>query len=880
MATKNENKIKYLKDYKAPDFAVDNINLTIELNEDSAIVTNNMQVTRINSDKKLPLILDGNNQELITVEIDGNNLDKSQYILTENNLTIPTYEKEKFAVTVISKNIPQNNTSLAGLYQSGDIFLTQCEPNGFSRITYFLDRPDIMTIYTTKLIADKKYPVLLSNGDQIDHGDLSNNKHFITWKDISKKPSYLFAAVAGNLKVRKDIFITKSGKKIELKIYVPENDLAKTKYAMESLKDAMKWDEDVFAREYDLNTYMIVGTPKFNFGAMENKGLNIFNNKVFLANKDIANDINHMDIHDVIGHEYFHNWTGNRITLRNWFQLSLKEGLTVFRDQEFGADRFDRSIKRIQDANFIRSIQFQEDTGALSHPIRPESYIEMDNFYTTTVYDKGAEVIRMIKTILGEKAFANSMQLYFERHDGQAVTTEDFVKAMEDGSGVDLSQFKLWYSQAGTPNIEVKDNYNEQDHSYTLSLRQYSDQQHANNKPFHIPIKLGLVSEKTGENLTSSYEGKVSAEHIIHLKNSEQKFIFNNVSEKPIPSLLRDFSAPVKIYYPYTDEQLLFLLANDENEFNKWDAGQKYFANLLLKFMADIQRNNNPKIPDNLISSIKSLLNNKNLDKAFIAEAISIPSEDNLYTVITEIDPEVIFTARRSLQQTIGNKLAADLLIIYNDLNSKLSQKEYSLSQTDIAARRLKNLCLQYLAIANKKLGDELAEKQLKNSDNITDRFIALIILANTENKILYKNTFENFYNQWKHEDLVIDKWFVAQALSERADVASVVKQLLNHPAFDIKTPNRIYSLVRAFSTNHNKFHALDGSGYILFTDFILEVDKINPSIAARLVKIFENYRKFEPKRRAMMIETLQKIQKQLGLSENTREIVDKILAQ
>jgi aminopeptidase N len=873
MTSKIEDKTKYLKDYKPSEFNVDGIHLTIDLHEDSALVTNVMSIVRAkNASKAASLTLDGNSQELIKLIVDGKLLENNQYEVTDHKLTISTNEKDKFSVTIVSKIFPQKNTSLAGLYQAEDIFLTQCEPNGFSKITYFLDRPDVMTVYTTTLIADKKYPVLLSNGDKIDHGDLPGNRWFVTWKDHSKKPSYLFAAVIGDLKAREDVFITKSGKKVDLRIYAPDSDFNKTAYAMESLKNSMKWDEDVFGREYDLNTYMIVSTPKFNMGAMENKGLNIFNNKFIIADKDTASDQNHIDVHDVIGHEYFHNWTGNRITLRNWFQLSLKEGLTVFREQEFSSDKFGRGTKRIDDANTIRSVQFKEDAGALSHPVRPESYIAMDNFYTSTVYEKGSEVIRMLKTIIGDEAFAQGMQLYFKRHDGEAVTTEDFVRVMEDASGLDLTQFKLWYSQAGTPNIDVTDSYNEKDKTYTLSFKQYCPlAQHASNKPFYIPIKLGLISEKTGKDLTSSFRKKNADEHIVHLTEDEQSFVFTDVAEKPVPSLLRDFSAPVKLNYPYSDNQLLFLLAHDSNEFNKWDAGQKYFTNLILELI----KNPDQKTSPNLLASIKLLLNNEKLDKTFVSYAISTPSETNLYSLIEDIDPNIVFKAKKHLEETIGKELNSDFLAIYQKLNDYLKNKEYSLSKEDISARALKNLSLQYL---NNKLGEELAQKQLENADNITDRLAALRVLTNSDNDVLYKKTITDFYNEWKHDDLIIDKWFAMQALSTRSDVINTVKELLKHPAFDIKTPNRVYALLGSFSRNYDKFHAIDGGGYELFADFIIEIDKINPSVAARLTKTFENYKRFEPKRKAMMHAVLQKIKNQHGLSDDTNELVSKIL--
>ncbi len=876
MANNIEDKTKYLKDYKPSEFTVDKIHLTIDLHEDSALVTNDMAIVRAkNASKSASLTLDGNSQALIKVMVDGEVLKKNQYDLTDYNLTLPTNEKDTFSVTVVSKIIPQKNTSLSGLYQADDIFLTQCEPNGFSKITYFLDRPDVMTVYTTTLIADKKYPVLLSNGDQIDHGELPENRWFVTWKDHSKKPSYLFAAVIGNLKAREDVFITKSGKKVDLKIYAPKSDFDKTKYAMESLKDSMKWDEDVFGREYDLNTYMIVSTPKFNMGAMENKGLNIFNNKYIMADKDTASDQNYIGVHDVIGHEYFHNWTGNRITLRNWFQLSLKEGLTVFREHEFSSDKFGRSTKRINDVNTIRSIQFQEDAGALSHPVRPESYITMDNFYTTTVYEKGAEVIRMLKTIVGVKSFAQGMQLYFDRHDGEAVTTEDFVKVMEDASGLDLTQFKLWYSQAGTPNIDVIDSYNEKDKTYTLSLKQYCPlAQHSSNKPFYIPIKMGLISERTGKGLTSAFQNKKTDEHIIHLSDAEQSFVFTDVAEKPIPSLLRDFSAPVKLNYNYNDDQLLFLLAHDSNEFNKWDAGQKYFTNLILKLIKEPDQ----KVPANLIASIKLLLNSDSLDKTFISYAISAPSETNLYSLIEGIDPNIIFKAKKYLAKAIGKELQSDLLAIYQKLNDSLIQKEYSLSKEDVDARSLKNLSLQYIAASDEKLGEKLAQNQLENADNITDRLAALRVLTNSNNDTLYKNTVADFYKKWKSEDLIIDKWFALQASSIRSNTVTTVKELLKHPAFDIKTPNRIYALLGAFSRNYNQFHSIDGSGYNLFLELIIEIDKINPSVAAQLTKSFEIYQQFEPKRKVMMQDILQKIKDQPNLSDATNEVVSKIL--
>ena len=874
-------KTKYLKDYKPSDFMVESINLTIELNEDLTLVTNEMKIKRAPEAKKsAPLILDGNNQELLSVQLDSKDLEKYKYKLDEQHLTIAT-DQDQFTVKVASKILPQNNTSLAGLFKAGDVFLTQCEPNGFSRITYFIDRPDVMTVFTTKLIASKQHPVLLSNGDQIDAGDLPGNKHFVTWRDKSKKPSYLFAAVIGDLKVREDIFVTKSGKKVDLKIYVPEKDLDQTAYAMESLKLSMKWDEEVYGREYDLNTYMIVGTPKFNMGAMENKGLNIFNDKYILANQDTASDVDYINVHDVIGHEYFHNWTGNRISIRNWFQLSLKEGLTVFREQEFSADQFGYTSERIGAVDYIRTVQFQEDSGPLSHPVQPDSYIKMDNFYTATVYEKGAEIARMLKTILGAENFYKGMNIYFDRYDGQAVTINEFVQAMHDASQIDLDQFKLWYTQAGTPILDISSDYDPKTKVYTLSVKQSCKNWSGKlkNKPFHIPIKLGLVGSKTGNALKFSYLGNNLDEVVLNLQEEEQKFILGDVSELPIPSLLRDFSAPVKINYPYSDGELLFLLANDHNEFNRWEASQKYFTNLLLKLTNDFENHKPLKLLESLSKAVQSVLNNQNLDKSFVVNAITLPTEKNIYNQLVVIDPEAVFEAKKFITQMLGKELQADWLALYNKLNAELLQKKYSLSKDDFDARALKNICLMYINRGDADLGSRLAEEQLNKADNLTDRIAALRILFNSKDDAVYHKAVEEFYNKWHMQELVVAKWLMLQALSERPDTLKRVRELTKHPAFDIKTPNKVRSLFGALAENNTVFHAADGSGYNFYADFVLELDPINHEVAARLVKAFDSWRKFEPKRRALMRTALQKIKNQPGLSDNVREIVEKILA-
>lgn len=872
--TAASNKKQYLKDYKKPDFAINSVNLTVDLGEQETAITNHIELSRVNPRSKAPLILDGINQELVKVSLNDRDLTQEEYVVTTDNLTISNVP-QNFSLTIVSKIKPQNNTELSGFYKSGDLFLTQCEAQGFRRITYYLDRPDVMSIFTTKIIADKKYPTLLSNGDKIASGDLPNNKHYATWFDKSKKPCYLFALVIGDLKVRKDNFITKSGRNIALEVYTPENDVDKTAVAMNALKAAMKWDEDVFGREYDLNTYMIVGAPKFNSGAMENKGLNIFNDALLLANKDIATDNEHEVIYSVIAHEYFHNWTGNRITLRDWFQLSLKEGLTVFRDQEFTSDMFSRPIKRIQDARLIKSVQFSEDAGKLAHPVRPDSYMSIENFYTSTVYEKGAELIRMLQTIVGQAGFRKGMDLYFEKFDGHAVTTEDFVSAISEANNINLEQFKLWYSQAGTPVLKVSDQYNPKNKTYTLHIKQSCPPTpgQTNKKPFLIPIKLGLISSRDGENMSYSYKNVTAKEHVIHLNKLSATFKFYNIQEKPIPSLLRDFSAPVKVEYPYTNEQLLFLFAHDENEYNKWEAAQQYMRKLIVQLSTSLQNGSQLEIDPNFYKALSITLHNKELRPKFIASIISLPSEQTIYQEVPTIDPGAIHKAKKHLAKLISKELHDDFIEIYKTLHDNLSSHPYVHSKAEADKRSLKNVCLSYLD------DEKLASSQLNKADNLTDRMAALKVIFDSDNDALYKATADKFYNKWKKESLVIQKWFALQAISERADTLSKVQALTKHEAFDITTPNCIYTLVYPFTSNGDKFHALDGSGYKFIKDFVIKLDKINSIVAARLVKVFANWKSFEPVRRSLMESTLQEIKHAPGLSKNTSEMVNAMLA-
>lgn len=870
------NMTTYLKDYKKSDFKVNSIFLTIDLYEDNTLITNEMEISRVENSKS-PLVLDGKNQELVEVRVNGKKLASQDYQLTPKTLTIQNIGNDA-KLTIISKIKPQDNTELQGLYKSGDnLYLSQCESQGFRNITYFLDRPDIMTIYKTKIIADKKFPILLSNGDMIEKGELAGNRHYATWYDPSKKPSYLFAAVIGDLSVLEDEFITASGRKIDLKIYIPQKDLNKSTFAMESLKAAMRWDEKNFGREYDLNTYMIVSTPMFNYGAMENKGLNIFNNRFILASKDIATDMNYIDVSGVIAHEYFHNWTGNRVTLRDWFQLSLKEGLTVFRDQEFTADEFSRPIKRIEDVELLRAEQFKEDSGALSHPVRPESYVEINNFYTTTIYEKGAEVIRMIKTIIGAENFRKGMDLYFARHDGNAVTTDDFVKAMEDAAKVDLTQFKLWYSQAGTPNVDIKGHYNSDKKTFTLKMTQTfaDDDIHRNNKPQVIPIKLGLVGNSSRKNLTFEYDGQPSKEVVLLLNKEEQVFEFKNIEEEPIPSLFRDFSAPVKYHYPYTNEQLLLLFLHDENEFNRWDAGQRYYNNFITKVVNEGGEVSKYNEVSEIADVFVKLIADKKLDKAFVEAAITIPSTTELEQNFKTFDPTKIYSVREDLIRSVSSKIKSNLLSCYEGLNKELG--EYQLTKEDIAKRNLKNTCLKYLAKADQKQGDNLASDQFLSADNITDRVAALLVIKDTQEKKLFDLAFNNLYEKWQNEDLVILKWISLQALSGRSDINEIVQAILNNKIFDIKSPNMIRSLLGGLINNINFFHKEDGSGYEFIADWVIKLDSINTTVASGLAKKFQNCRKLTPKLQEKMLKALERIKNYKNISDDVREIIEKI---
>lgn len=868
--TQSQPETKYLKDYRKPDFAIESVNLSFEIEDPITTVTSTMVMKRT-GDQAAPLQLDGDELKLISASIDGQAF--TDYDLTEQHLTLKNVPNE-FNLEIVTEICPEKNLTLSGLYKSTGNFCTQCEAEGFRRITFFLDRPDVLTTYTTKITADKsKYPVLLSNGNKTDSGDLDNGKHFATWHDPHKKPCYLFALVAADLACRKDQFTTMNGRKVDLEIYVFADDLDRTEHAMESLKESMTWDEKRFGREYDLDIYMIVAVPDFNMGAMENKGLNIFNTKYVLADKKTATDMDYQLVQAVIGHEYFHNWTGNRITCRDWFQLSLKEGLTVFRDQEFTSDMHSRPVKRIMDVRIIRSAQFAEDASPMAHPIRPESYIEMNNFYTVTVYNKGAEIIRMIHTIAGADGFAKGMDLYFERFDGQAVTCNDYVDAIADGSGADYTQFKRWYSQAGTTTLRIRDHYDADAKKYTLSLEQTCPATPGQDKkePFHIPVRTALIGED-GNELNVALEGQSATEHLLHFKEAAQEFVFENVDSKPTPSLLRDFSAPVKIDFPYSEEQLTFLFANDQNAFNRWDAGQKLAMHHIMELVSELLAENEITADPEFIAALGQTLDNEKLDPALIAEAIMIPTENTVGEEMESVLVDELHEARELVLNEMSLQLRDQLLAKYK----QFANDDYSLDGDAIARRRLKNVCLRLLMQNPTDEATELCQKQFEHADNMSDQIAAFDALANHPDADVRSQAIETFYQAWQDEPLVVCKWLTVIATSKYTS-AGDIGDLMAHEAFDLKNPNKVYALLVAFSQNQASFHHREGAGYTLMADAVKKLNHINPQVASRVVRSLMNWRRFDDDRQALMQTALENILAE-ELCQDVYEIVSKSL--
>ncbi|BCR03471.1 aminopeptidase N [Desulfuromonas versatilis] len=872
----------YLQDYLPPAYLVDAVALRFELGEESTRVSSRLHCRR-NPDfpgEPQALVLFGRQLFLTSLLLDGRQLQPGEYRVDEESLSIPGVP-ESFCLEVNTEIRPQENTSLEGLYKSSGIFCTQCEAQGFRKITYYPDRPDVMASFTTTIVAEKaRYPVLLSNGNLVEQGELDGGRHFATWQDPFKKPSYLFALVAGDLVRIADSFTTASGREVQLHIYVEQRNRDKCDHAMRSLKKAMRWDEQTYGLEYDLDIYMILAVDDFNMGAMENKGLNIFNSKYVLARPDTATDADYQAIEGVIGHEYFHNWTGNRVTCRDWFQLSLKEGLTVFRDQEFSADMTSRAVKRIDDVRVLRNAQFPEDAGPMAHPVRPDSYVEINNFYTTTVYNKGAEVIRMYHTLLGAEGFRKGLQLYLERHDGQAVTTDDFLAAMAEAGGRDLGQFALWYSQAGTPVVQAQGSYDAAGRVYTLKLSQSCPPTpgQQEKRPFHIPVALGLL-DLDGNDLPLQLEGETAplgTSRVLELRAAEQTYRFVNVPSPPVPSLLRGFSAPVQLQADYTEAELAFLMAHDSDPFNRWEAGQQLASRVLLKLAADHQAGRPLQLDEAFAAAFGKTLCDSDADPALLAQALALPTETYLAEQMAVADPEAIHAAREFVRRALAEKFRHEFAAV---LEASARSGPYSIEPAAVGWRSLKNLCLAYLMTLEEPSTVDHCCRQFQNGDNMTDVIAALACLVNSAGPER-QQALGAFYEKWREDPLVVDKWFTLQATSKRPDTLEQVRLLMEHPAFNIRNPNKVRALVGAFCHgNPARFHDRSGAGYAFLGDRVLELDRLNPQVAARLLGALTRWRKYDGARQELMKSQLQRILAAEGLSRDVYEVASKSLA-
>ena len=874
----------YLKDYAPPDFLIDGIDLEFDLADAATRVRSTLSVRR-NPDGKTqaPLRLDGQEIELLSVVLAGETLGANRYTVDDEGLTLGD-TPDAFELIIETRVDPSANTSLSGLYKSGAMLCTQCEAEGFRKITYFLDRPDVMSRFRTTLVADKdRFPVLLSNGNPVTEEDLSDGRHRAVWDDPFPKPAYLFALVAGELARIDDSFTTRSGRTVPLAIYTEPRNADKCGHAMDSLKRSMKWDEEVYGLEYDLEVFNIVAVENFNMGAMENKGLNIFNAKYIAAKPETATDLDYEFIEGVVAHEYFHNWTGNRVTCRDWFQLSLKEGLTVFRDQQFSADMGSAAVRRIAAVRGLRGHQFPEDAGPMAHPVRPQSYMGINNFYTATVYEKGAEVVRMIHTLVGAEDFRRGMDLYFERHDGRAVTTDDFVAAMEDASGVDLCDFRVWYEQAGTPAVGASGRFDPASGTYTLDVTQSCPETpgQKNKKPFHIPLAVGLLDPASGDDLPLFLAGQDRSETygkttcVLDVRKERQSFIFERLSVAPVLSLLRGFSAPVKLNAEPDDETLSFALAHDSDPFNRWEAGQKYATRVILERVDALAAERTPEPDHAFINALGAVLVDPRLDKRLAAEILTLPGEAVLGEGMQEIDVTGIHDARQHARRSIAAQLENQLIDAYD---GNENQGPYRADGAGIARRRLRNTCLGYLVETNSQKHIDRCVHQFRNSNNMTDAMAALQALANTdcpEREIVLME----FEDAWRHEPLVMDKWFSVQATSHLPGTLGHVRDLMEHAAFDIKNPNRVRAVLGGFCLgNQTGFHASDGSGYQFFGDQVLALDPINPQVAARLMGEIIRWRRYDGGRKELMKAQLERIVGTDGLSRDVYELAAKSL--
>ena len=886
----SQGKTVFLRDYQVPDFLIDETSLKVELFEDHTLVSAVLHMRRNpqSPNPQAALVLHGRQQELLEVAVNGRFLTDTEYQLDKEHLTINEVG-DSFVFECRTRIHPETNTSLEGLYKSRVMFCTQCEAEGFRKITYYLDRPDVLSVFTTRIEADKNlYPVLLSNGNEMEQGDLGAGRHYAVWHDPFRKPAYLFALVAGDLRHVQDSFTTCTNRQISLKIYVEEKDLDKCEFAMGALKRAMRWDEEVYGREYDLDIFMIVAVDDFNMGAMENKGLNIFNSSCVLANPATTTDFSFGRIESIVAHEYFHNWSGNRVTCRDWFQLSLKEGFTVFRDAGFSADMGSRAVNRIEDVGFLRTVQFAEDAGPMAHSVRPESYMEISNFYTVTIYEKGSEVVRMISKLLGPELFRKGTDLYFDRYDGMAVTTEDFVSVMEEVSCIDLRQFRRWYIQAGTPILEVSRRYNADRQEYHLTFTQSCPPtpRQPEKKPFYIPVAAGLLNEK-GQEMPMRFAGEsaILTSRVLAVTEPQQTFTFVNVPQAPVPSLLREFSAPVKLKNDLTRDELMFLMSHDTDGFVRWDAGQQLALQVMQECMQQMKNGMVFEMDQRLVLAfehvMRSSIDDPSMDKAMVANLLLLPSEAYMAELAETVDPEAIHEVREQVRKQLARQLRLVFAAVYN---ANTTAGSYTYNAEEVARRTLRNTVLNYLMTLEDAAWFNQAWLQFCSADNMTDESAALRAFLNNPcpaNETLRKEMTASFYAKWKHETLVVEQWLSMQSAAPVKDNLPGIKALMEHEAFDMRNPNKVRCVIGAFcNSNTVGFHAADGSGYHFLADQVITLNRINPQIASRQLTPLTRWRKYDTARQAKMKEQLQRILAEPELSPDVYEILSKSMDQ
>ncbi len=871
----------FLKDYQAPEFLIETVQLLVEILDGETRVTTELTVKRNPAASEVTSTLSLVGQDLATqqVSLDGKLLSAADYQLTDTTLTLSQVPDAFFLKTVVVIH-PETNTSLEGFYASGTMFCTQCEAEGFRKITWYLDRPDVMAVFTTRIEADKEaFPVLLGNGNPMGSGDLPNGRHFAEWFDPFKKPAYLFAMVAGQL-VRSDSeFVTQSGRCVSLRLFVEAHNASKTDFAHGALQRAMAWDEEAYGREYDLDLYMIVASDYFNMGAMENKGLNIFNSSRVLAHPDTTTDTQFEDIEAVIGHEYFHNWSGNRVTLRDWFQLSLKEGFTVYRDSQFTADLHSAAVKRMDDVTVLKSRQFSEDASPMAHSVRPSAYIEINNFYTTTIYEKGAEVVGMIRTLLGAETFRKGSDHYFDHHDGEAATIEDFISSMNAVSGFDFSQFMLWYEQAGTPSVQVTDTYHAESQEYHLTFQQSlaATPDQSDKLPMLIPIKLGLLDAEGNDmridvTPASSWNAQTG---VLALTEAKQTFVFKGVSSKPVPSLLRDFSAPVNLTFDYKTEELAFLMAKDSNAFNQWDASQRLAFNVLMTNVTRAHAGEPMDVHDDYIFALQAVIRNKDIDPAVVARMLTLPPETQIFEKMAVVDVDAIRLARNFVKRQIADGLRQDFEATYKALSD---DRDYAFEAAGVASRALKNLCLDYLMTLDDPQHTALAWQQFHKGNNFTDRSAAMACLSEVADESVRTSLYGHFIKDWSHDPLMVEHWFGVQAASSKTDVATA-RALIANERFNIRSPNHVRSVVGMFSQrNVTQFHKSDGSGYKFIAEQIMVLNEVNAQIAGKMTAAFRVLPRLDASRQALMRKQLQRILDLDDVSPDVFEIASRII--